>query len=140
MVTVESFTLDISRWVAKAKGNTERFAIEFIQDLNQAVVENPGHPLKTGFLRGSWHAAIGAPPDGVLGGAPDMSGALTVSTMNLVAAELKIGDTYYARNGASYAYFVEYGTSKMAARAFVRGPLANWRAIGDATAARIASS
>lgn len=138
MITVETsqFMADIQRFVKVSKKKTEVFAIEFIQDLNEAVVR--ATPVDTGFLRGSWYAALGAAPTGA--GPPDPGGQGSVARMNLVAANVRLGDVYYAANGAKYAAAVEYGTSRMHPRAYVRATLARADSIAQATALRLAAT
>lgn len=145
----DTLMIDISKWVDKAKGRTRAFASEFIQDLNEVVVrETPGpgnsiakHPRPgqpTGFLRGSWYATIDNSDSLNHSTTADPGGDTTVSKMNLVAAKVELGNVFRARNGASYAYFVEFGTSKMAPRAFVRGAMLRVPEIAEAAARRIA--
>lgn len=138
MITVETsqFVADIQRFVELSKKKTEVFAIEFIQDLNEAVVW--ATPVDTGFLRGSWYAGIGTTLAGA--GPPDPSGQGSVARMNLVAASIKLGDTYYAANGAKYAAAVEYGTKHMHPRAYVRATLARADSIALRTAQRLAAT
>lgn len=140
MPNPEQLSIDVAAFAEKTKGKLRAFATEFIQDMNEAVVmATPvGKPPRgTGFLRGSWFAQLNTLP-GAQEGAPDKGGTATVSQMNLVAADLKLGDTIYCTNGASYAVYVEYGTSRMAPRAFVRGTIDRAQAIADAAAMRVA--
>lgn len=136
-IDTTEFNVAIDRFVALAKGRTRAFAIEFIQDMNEAIVANPQHPVDTGFLRGSWYAQLNARPVGV--GTIDKSGAGSVARVNLIAAQLKLGDVYYMVNGANYAVFVEFGTERTAPRAFVRGPLSRANSIAEAAARRVAA-
>jgi hypothetical protein len=131
----ESFSLQIDKFVEMAKRNMQEFVTEFLQDLNEEVVRNT--PVDTGFLRGSWWSSIGGPNFGA--GSIDKAGASAIARMNLVASQIVVGQVYYAMNGANYAAFVEYGTSKMAPRAFVRTTLARAPAIAEAAARRVAS-
>jgi len=135
MITVNFDPQQILDLLDKSKARLHEFAVEFIQDLNQKVVE--ATPYKTGNLRGSWYAGLNGEPDAA-SGPPDAGGA-AIARMNLVAAELKLGDVYYAVNGANYAGFVENGTSKMAGRFFVAGTVNEAPAIAEATAARLAA-
>lgn len=132
----DRFQLQVDQWIAKAKGREKLFCTEFIQDINEQVVM--ATPVKTGFLRGSWYAALGGDAEGA--GGIDPSGGTSVARMNLVASELKLGDIYHAQNGANYAVYVEFGTSKMAPRAFVRGTLDRAQEIANATLARISEA
>lgn len=132
---METFSLQIDQFIEKAKGKTAEFVTEFVQDLGEAVVR--ATPVDTGFLRGSWWASVGSPVVG--GGSIDKSGATAIARMNLTAAGLVAGQTYYLMNGAAYARYVEYGTSRMAPRSFVRGTLARASLIAEAAARRVAA-
>ncbi len=138
MATPESFRLDIQKFVEKAKGKTKQFAVEFIQELNAQVVQ--ATPVKTGFLRNSWYAVLNAEPSGPGGG--DVAG------MDIVANELKIGDTFRAVNGAAYGMRVEFGFVgvdslgrhyNQAPRSFVRTTLDRAESIANEVGARIAA-
>jgi HK97 gp10 family phage protein len=58
--------------------------------------------------------------------------------MNIVTTDLKLGDIYVAKNGANYAGYVEYGTSRMSPRLFVTNTVAGADAIAEAVIARMA--
>ena len=135
MRTPEQFNLDIQKWVEKTKGRLDAFCSEFVQDINEEIVR--ATPVKTGFLRGSWWASIDAPD--VQAGTPDPAGTTVVARLNLVALDFKPGTVYFAMNGAAYAGFVEYGTTKMTPRAFVRGVVARAQDIAEAAAQRVAA-
>jgi len=139
MATPASFQLDIARFVDKAKGKTQQFAVEMIQELNGQVVE--ATPVKTGFLRNSWYASLNGEPQG-------QGGDGTVAQMNLTASELKIGDTFRASNGAAYAMRIEFGftgTDSLGRhydqhpQSFVRATLDRAPIIADEVAQKIAS-
>jgi len=141
-VEVKNFNIATDRYIRLAKGRLNALAITFIQDMNEEVVRNT--PVDTGFLRASWSASIGTVANTRAGTAPSARGVSkdgmgTVSRMNLVGARLRLGQTYYATNGAAYAAHVEYGTSRMAPRAFVRGTLARAPAIAEAAARKVAA-
>jgi hypothetical protein len=158
-VETEKFQTSIDQWVKKAKGRTRELAVEFVQDLNEAVVE--ATPVITGFLRASWYARLNGPPSFDGSGDP-------VARLNLVGAQLKLGDVFHAVNGAAYAWYVEYGTAaheivpveRLALhwvkdgydifskkvnhpgtppRAFVRGTLARAHEIAERSAAKVAA-
>lgn len=120
--------------IGRLKGKVKKFAVEVIQDLNEAVVM--ATPYITGNLRGSWYASLNGEPD-ARSGPPDAGGG-AVARLNMVVAELAIGDIYRAANGAIYAPFVEYGTRHMAPRAFVRNTVDRAPAIAQAVISRIA--
>jgi HK97 gp10 family phage protein len=55
----------------------------------------------------------------------------------LSIANMKAGDTFWMTNNASYARFVEFGTSKMAGRFFVTDTVAQWKSVVAAVAKRL---
>ena len=63
-----------------------------------------------------------------------------VASVSATVSGLKLGDVYYFVNGASYAPFVEYGTTRMRGRAFVRSVIDRADAIAAAAAERVAST
>jgi len=132
-----NFDLDtVMAQLDHAQDKLKEFAVEFIQDMNQEVVENT--PYKTGNLRGSWYAALNDMPNAA-NGPPDAGGG-AVARLNLTVADIKLGDVYYAVNGANYAVFVEYGTVHMEGRFFVQNTVGNAPSIAAATLARIAET
>jgi|SRR5581483_9221762 len=118
-----------------AQKKTLRFATEFLQDMNQHVVENT--PFLTGNLRGSWYAGLNGEPDA--GNGPPDPGGGAVARLNLTLTDLKLGDVYYAVNGANYAGFVEYGTRHMWPHSYVRVTVGLAAVYAEETAARIAA-
>lgn len=127
-----------------AKRKPLKFAVEFIQDMNEAVVM--ATPYLTGNLRGSWYAGLNGQPDARQG--PADAGGGVVARMNLVVGGLTLGDIYYAANGAAYGLRIEYGFEgadslgrifHQAPNPFVRGTLDRAPEIAAATAARIAA-
>lgn len=130
---------------ARAREDMTRLVVETVQDLNEAVVE--ATPVRFGNLRGHWTAGIGTPPDPAFYGM-DKSGKGAVARLNMAAVDLKIGQTYYATNGAPYAARLEYGfagqdasgrTFNQPPRAFVRTTVARAPQIAEAALARIRS-
>lgn len=119
----------------------ETFMQEFGQDLNERLLENT--PVDTGFLRASWYASLNTPqgkapsPKSEANTTPNVAPPMTVARLNLTIGTMKAEDTVYIINGAKYARHVEYGTSRMAARGFVRKTIAQARTIAEETAAKL---
>ncbi len=144
MIT-STFNLDAAlATLEAAKRKPLHFAVEFIQDLNEAVVM--ATPYLTGNLRGSWYASLNSQPAARSG--PQDGGQGAVGRLNLTVSGLVLGDIYYAANGAAYAMRIEYGFEgadrlgrvfHQAPRAFVRGTMDRAPEIAEATAARIAA-
>jgi hypothetical protein len=122
------FTADISQWAARNGEKLDALARQTALEMSAKVVTRT--PVDTGFLRSSWQPSIGNPASGssASGATPDVS--LTVSNM-------KAGDTFWMTNNASYARFVEFGTSKMAGRFFVTDTVAQWKSVVAAVAKRL---
>jgi HK97 gp10 family phage protein len=127
----QDFIVDIERFIQKAGKRQDQFVREFCQDLAEKVVENT--PVQTGFLRGSWAAGIGAPAIAASVSDPSPRIALNLS-------RAKAGDTIFISNSASYGAFVEFGTSRMSPRAFVRRTVAQAQTIAQNTLNRIAKA
>lgn len=119
---------EIAKWTDSTQTWLRRFAVEFIQELNNEVVL--ATPFKTGHLRRSWWGSLNSATGGAAGGGD-------VGQMNAVAAEFTENDTYYGVNTAKYAAFVEYGTYKMAPRAFVRRTVDRAQEIANRVGARL---
>lgn len=134
MASQQNFAAQVSDWVAATKERTEavfkQSSMEVISEMIRLT------PVDTGFLRASITVSLNGPapmnrPKGAGGSAPSYA-------MTIAGADL--GSTIYATYGANYAAFVEYGTSKMQARAMVRLSAQQWPAIVSRVAARAKSS
>lgn len=132
MIKVDASNFNIDAFVEKAKGRTRAFVVEFVQDLNEEIVRTT--PVRTGFLRASWYAALGSSA-AAAGGQPAGD---PLSRMNLVAARLGVGDVFTAINGAAYARFVHDGTSTMHPRPWVATVIDRASLIAEAAARRVA--
>ncbi|MCC8946010.1 hypothetical protein H8A97_13095 [Bradyrhizobium sp. Arg62] len=100
---------------------------EFLQDFGSLVITTT--PYKTGFLRGNWYATIGnaGPPQGQ---------GNSIGRVSAVVASYELGDAVTYSNGASYAGFVEFGTSHMEPRGWCRAAVDQAPEILEAAAAR----
>jgi len=135
MLKAIDFADDVERWAKETEVTLETYLREYGQSLMERVVQNT--PVDEGFLRNSWHVTLN--PANALGTArtADKSGQRAVGQASLVLSTMEAGDTVYFINGAKYARFVEYGTSRMAPRAFVRKTLSQTKQIAQLTAQRI---
>lgn len=127
---------DIIAQCEKAQTSVLRFAVEFLQDINEHLVY--ATPFKTGNLRGSWYAGLNGEPES-RGGTPDPGGSGAIANLNMALSSLQLGDVYYAVNGASYAGFVEYGTRHMMGRLFVTTTVNMAGIYAEETAQRLAA-
>ena len=131
---VQTVSPDFRAIAEKTKRTVETAFHEVTQDVAEALI--PATPVRTGFLRGSWFPSINT-KDSTFEGTFDKSGAQTIARIALEIQTSKIGDVFYILNGANYAKFVEYGTSRMAPRAFVRGTVNRLPQIVNRTIERI---
>lgn len=128
MADGRTFRLDLSKWANATQEKLDGLVRQTCQEMAYNVVRDT--PVDTGFLRGSWQPAIGTPGAGLPGaGSPD--------TISLVASQMKAGETFFMTNNAAYARHVEYGTSKMAGRYFVRDNVGRFRSIAEKYARRL---
>lgn len=131
---------------AQTRKDAERFARElgvsvddFVRVVGQELTEEVirATPVDTGFLRASWTAQLNAPSSQALMDRQSTVPPNPIGEINLVFGAMDAGDVVYVTNGARYAYYVEYGTSRMTPRAFVRNTLNRLSAITQQAAARI---
>lgn len=127
----DDFVFNIDKFIQKTGVNIDRFTREFPQDLSREVVE--ATPVITGTLHASWTASIGAPNFGHIG----IPGVDPFGTIALNLMRAKAGDTIYITNTAKYGRFVEFGTSRMSPRSFVRRTVARAASIAAESARRI---
>lgn len=139
--TPEQFQREVLAWCEAARVSTRQVVVETIQDINEEIVVRS--PLKTGFLRGSWFAALNTAPigRGQIGGA-------SIARLNAAAAALELGDTYFAANTAAYARRLEFGFVgedslgrhyNQAGRFWVRGVMNQASRIAMEAVARVAA-
>lgn len=103
MALNDQFSIDIKKFIEKCEDKADQFSREFPQDLAEAVISSPMHPVVSGNLRANWTAAIGAPDLAVKEGGDPMARI----ALNLSSA--KAGDTIFINNNAPYAMRMEYG-------------------------------
>lgn len=117
--------------ISRAKRRTNRFHRKFIMEFLRTVVMKT--PVNTGLLRGSWYISVnGSTP--AMPAEPDKSGTATLAKANIVAQRIDLNDNIFLLNNAEYARFVEYGTSAMAPRSFVRNTILEAQMIAEMVA------
>lgn len=136
---VQTFNAQVASHVAKYRQRLEAVFKQSAQDvIEQAQEPQPSVkltggsfeigkiPVDTSFLRNSLIAG--------LNGSSSLTGP---DSYVLAVASAVLGDTIQAGWIAEYARDVEYGTSKMAGRFFMRSAAQNWQAIVTENAARL---
>lgn len=141
MTTGREFTARLGAWAAKVDDGLAALARQVCQETSVRVVT--ATPVDTGFLRGSWQPSIGGLAQAESSVA-DPGGAKAQADIALTCTGLKIGDTYYMVNNASYARRLEYGfvgedalgrTYNQTGRFYVRDAVAKFEQIVDSVAA-----
>jgi hypothetical protein len=112
----------------------------------KSIQETPAPGTPTGFLRGSWYVFIGDGGGDSSAGKPDVSGGVSIATVNAALQKAKAGETIYFLNGAKYALRLEFGfvgtdslgrDYNQAPRSFVRSSIAEFQTIVAAAAQRL---
>lgn len=137
-----SFHAQVSEWCRQTEERMNAVLRESSKDLAgkmQLPVGAGGRmPVDTGTLRASLRASKTAMPK-IEAGRTSNGNAVNydASEIMLVIGSLKVGETLYLGYTARYAAFVEFGTSKMAPRAFVATAALEWPQIVANAAARL---
>lgn len=130
-----SFTVDLTKWVAKAKGNVDKVLRETVVLASQQIVQRS--PVDTGRFRANWQFSVGA-PDLTTSDRVDPSGSLTIARILGQVAGIKAGPTVYLTNSLPYAHRLEYeGWSDQAPQGMVRVTLAGLQASVNDYASRL---
>jgi len=112
---------------------------EFVLNLERNIIDEVATtvvkrtPVDTGFARGNWIPGINAPalsPVTTL----DKQAVAAPARINAVAAILRLGDTFYITNNATYIALLNQGYSPQAAAQFIS------RAVSDGVAVGVARS
>lgn len=145
------FTLDIAKFVDKAKGNADLVVRKVTLEMFKKIVIKS--PVDTGRFKSNWQAAVGTVPRGTLGLADSVThgedgkerargaardaaaGSAAFARVNAVALSGKAGDVIYLVNNLHYANALEYGHSSQAPEGMVRLSILEWN-----TAVRKAAS
>ena len=119
------FAATVDAWTRETEDRIERV----FKTAAQYVIEDVAMrtPVDTGTLRASWTVTLDAP----LPLRDDIRPNSIPQDYKLAIAGAGIGTTIYASFVAGYAIHVEYGTSRMAPRAMVRGAAQMWQAHVD---------
>lgn len=116
------FSLDLSRLIKKAKGNTE-IAVRkvMLETFSRVVMKSP---VDTGRFRANWQSGIGKYSTET-SEETDKNGAITIGKISTIIDGVKLdGRHVYLVNSLPYATQLEYGSSKQAPAGMVRTTLA----------------
>jgi hypothetical protein len=127
---MNSFSRDVSRFVAKTGGNMEAVVRKSTFGVMREVIEKS--PVDKGTFVANWQPAIGVVPAGTLDVTDPTRGA-TLAKVEAVAEAMKVGDVAYLANNLPYGPRIEYeGWSKIKApQGMVRLSVQRWQPIVD---------
>ena len=125
------FALDVSRFVAQAKGNADLVVRRVALDLFTRVVRRS--PVDTGRFRANWQTSVGA-INTTTSEATDKSGSTSVARAQAVVGSAHAGDRIFLANSLPYARRLEYGHSKQAPAGMVRVTLQEYQGIVERAA------
>lgn len=124
-----SFGAQIDDWV---RATEQRMTAVFRESTRRTIsIAQSLVPVDTGFLRASVRASLSEMPridssKSSGGGGSRRRRTALPGDVTLAIAGAKVGQTIYVGYTASYAGFVEYGTSRMAPRAYVGQAVIQW--------------
>lgn len=146
----DSFEIDVSRFVAKAKANADQVVRKVIIDIGARIVQKspvgdasywkspPPPGYVGGRFRANWQLGEGERPVGDL---PDIDASGDASNQR-IADGLKVnaaGKVYYLANNLPYAMGIEEGTNspRQAPQGVVRLTVSEYQAIVADAAAKV---
>ena len=123
-----NFAAAVNEWVKETQDRMVRVFRTAADLMVEDVIRRT--PVDTGYLRASLTVTLDAP----LPIRPEAKGGVPLpqaQPYSLTIAGAEIGDTIFGSFVASYAAYVEYGTSKMAPRRMVGLAAQSWQAHVD---------
>ena len=143
-----NFSVDLNKWVTKAKENTDTLAREVVLGLSERIVErtpvgNPTlwkSPPPPGYVggraRANWQYGHGAPPQGDLPNI-DATGQASLSRIAAGLAAAPAEGVHYLANNLPYAQALEEGHSTQAPHGMVALAVVDVEAIVREEAAKL---
>lgn len=126
-----TFSLDVDKWIAKAKGKQDLVVRKVSLDIFRRVILRT--PVRSGRARGNWQCAINNIPVGEIE-TVDTNGATTLEAVADAIKDAKAGDVIYLVNNVPYILKLENGSSKQAPAGMVGITLTEFGAVVDQAA------
>lgn len=114
-----TFTVDISKFIDKAKGQEQLVIRKICLELfNKVILKSP---VDTGRFRANWNASINY-PDKSVSNSLDKTGTGTIAKNSAIISNFTVNDnSIYLTNNLPYAYRLEFeGWSKQAPQGMAR--------------------
>lgn len=128
-----SFSLDVSKFVAKANKNVDTVVRSVSIKLFSAIIK--ASPVDTGRFRMNWQTSGPIPAQGMTT-QTDPSGNLAISNATKYITANSISE-YTMANNLPYAERLEYGWSKQAPVGMIRVNVARFQTLIDQEAAKV---
>lgn len=129
-----SFTLDIKKFVAKAKKNPELVMRSVSLKLFSAIIKSS--PVDTGRFRMNWQTSGAIPAGGAIDGV-DPTGDNAVGMATTFITNSPEWSAFTLTNNLPYAERLEYGWSKQAPVGMVRVNITRFQQLIDEEASKV---
>ncbi|MDD5385350.1 MAG: HK97 gp10 family phage protein [Gallionella sp.] len=129
---MSNFSLDISRFVEKAKANIDIAARKTTLEVFSRVIKRS--PVDTGRFRGNWNYSINAPTFSVNVNQYDKTGDSTIGNIDSSLPQKTAGNVFFLTNSLPYANRLENGWSKQSPRGMVQLTVIEFESILKASA------
>ncbi len=114
----DDFTETIINFIESTTEDITELRINVQKELVAGVTSDT--PRKTGLAVRNWQAARDSIPTSIIPYAGDPETAESIATFAAQATAFGEDGTWYFVNNVHYIYYLEFGTSKMAARSMAR--------------------
>ena len=131
------FAFDLSRFVAKAKGNVDLVVRKVSFDIMARVVMKT--PVDTGRARGNWMCGIGTAPMEP-SQALDTGGGKTIERVSTVIDGAKAGTVVFLTNTLPYILALEQGSSRQAPAGMLATTLREFPGVVEQVGREVSSS
>lgn len=130
-----TFTLQLSAFAAKAKGNADAVVRKVVLDVGRSVVEKS--PVDTGRFRANWQHSV-AEINEATSAAVDPGGEATIGLLAASIGSLPgTGEIHYLTNSLPYAVRLENGYSKQAPAGMVAVTVIDYQQFVDRAVASL---
>lgn len=129
-----SFSLDVSKFVAKANKNVDTVVRSVSIKLFSAIIK--ASPVDTGRFRMNWQTSGAEGRSGLVAGV-DPTGGATINSATTFITNAPTARQFTLTNNLPYAERLEYGWSKQAPVGFVRVNVSRFQTLIDQEAAKV---
>lgn len=129
-----SFSLDVSKFVAKANKNVDTVVRSVSIKLFSAIIK--ASPVDTGRFRMNWQTSGAAERTGLVAGV-DPTGRATINSATTFITNAPTARQFTLTNNLPYAERLEYGWSQQAPVGMIRVNVARFQTLIDQEAAKV---